>query len=327
MNRCALWDNLKMVLIICMVVGHFAEKAMEGNPSFGEIKLFIYAFHMPLFIFISGLYHRDQNLKKRIVFLLSVGFLWKVIRSLSVILLYHEYHFSLLSEGGVPWFMFSLAAFSFMTWLLRKQNLKWILFLNVLLACFIGFDKSIGDFLCISRIVIFYPFYLAGVMLQQEEIVSLKKKVGFRGTIVGVVILMIWAGLSVFRYEQVGTLLHLFTGRNHFSEAIWSVGLLCRLVCYGITGILIISLILLVPDQKIKGITKIGENTINVYFWHYLVLEILVCLCGFGDLANQSAFGKVLYLSSAIVVAVVLGEFEIFGFPCRSIKKIIYNCD
>lgn len=326
MNRCALWDNLKTVLIICMVVGHFVEKAAVG-PSFGEIKLFIYAFHMPLFIFISGLYHRDTNLTKRIIFLISVGFLWKVIRSLSVILLYGEYRFSLLSEGGVPWFMFSLAAFSFLTWLFRQQNLKWILFLSTIVACFVGFDKSIGDFLCISRIVVFFPVYLAGVIMQQDDIVAFKKKAGIGGTLIGAAMLLIWACLSVCRYEQIGILMHLFTGRNHFSEAIWSYGPLCRLLCYGITAMLMISLILLVPDQKLRGITKIGENTLNVFFWHYLVLEILVCLCGFDALADYSAFGKVIYLAGAVGVAIVLGEFKVFGFPCSNVKRLVYARD
>ena len=325
MKRYELWDNLKAILIICVVVGHFADRMAAGNPSFRELRLFIYPFHMPLFIFISGLFHSNKNLLRRTIFLISIGYVWKVTRTVSVMLLYGQYHFSLLSEGGVPWFMYALAAFGVLTWILRKQNLKWILFLGILVACFAGYDRSIGDFLCISRIVIFYPCYLAGVLLNSDDIIDLKKKTGVWGMLTGATVLIIWAALAVTHYDQISVILHLLTGRNPFKETIYAIGPFYRLLCYALTMITSTAIILLVPDRRIKGFTRIGTNTLNVYFWHYLCLEVLVCLCGWGILVSFGPIGKSVYLLGAATLAVLLGEFKLFDFPCKNIKNICYS--
>ena len=70
-NRIFLWDNLKFFLICCVVVGHFADQYTDVSNAYGSIFLFIYSFHMPLFIFISGLFYNDKNLIKKL-FIFSV---------------------------------------------------------------------------------------------------------------------------------------------------------------------------------------------------------------------------------------------------------------
>lgn len=44
-----------------------------------------------------------------------------------------------------------------------------------MLACFVGYDQTIGDFLYLSRIIIFLPFFLLGLVVRNEDIVKLKK--------------------------------------------------------------------------------------------------------------------------------------------------------
>lgn len=65
-ERIALWDNLKFILITAVVIGHFADFVVDRSDTCKSIYLFIYAFHMPLFIFISGLFHTDRNVVKKV---------------------------------------------------------------------------------------------------------------------------------------------------------------------------------------------------------------------------------------------------------------------
>ena len=324
MKRYDLWDNLKGLLIMSVVIGHFAEIYVKGNPSFEMVQLFIYAFHMPLFLFISGLHHRDTHIMERILYLVSIGLLWKMIRTVSVFLIHGRIHFSLFSEPGVPWFMFALAVYEGLTWVLRKQNLKWVLVLSLLLACFAGFDNSLGDFLCLSRIIIFFPFYLAGVVIDEEKIFFIREKAGYLRIPVSVTIFVLWASAVVLRFDQLRIMLHLMTGRNPFNDEILTVGPLWRLACDLLTVILCFSLILLVPDRNIKGVTRIGVNAINVYFWHYLCLEILLYLISWENLISQGAIGKMIYLTTAVAVTALLGLPRVFSFPCKQIKKAVF---
>ena len=325
MKRYALWDNLKGLLIMSVVIGHFAEVYVKGNPSFEMVKLFIYAFHMPLFFFISGLHHRNTRVMERILYLVSIGLLWKMVRTVSVFLIYGRIHFALFSEPGVPWFMFAMAAYEGLTWVLRKQNLKWVLILSLFVACFIGFDKNLGDFLCLSRIIIFFPFYLAGVIIDEEKILAIREKAGRVGILGSAAVIVLWATAVVLRFDQLRIMLHLLTGRNPFRDVILTTGSLWRLACDLLTVVLCVSLIFLVPNRNIKGVTKIGVNAINVYFWHYLFLEILLYLFNWENLISQGPAGKMVYLITAAAVTVLLGLPRIFSFPCRQIKNAVFE--
>lgn len=56
------WDTVKFIMILLVVIGHFAERIMSfDDPTFLSVKLFIYSFHMPIFILSSVC-----SLKKRI---------------------------------------------------------------------------------------------------------------------------------------------------------------------------------------------------------------------------------------------------------------------
>lgn len=56
--RIAKWDNLKFFLILTVVVGHVAELYMGQSTSLRAVLFYIYIFHMPAFIFLSGLFFK-----------------------------------------------------------------------------------------------------------------------------------------------------------------------------------------------------------------------------------------------------------------------------
>ena len=153
--RIALWDNVKFIVITFMVIGHFADVFSKTSNTCKSIYLFIYAFHMPLFIFISGLFYSENDSKQKIVYYASCGFALKIALSCVSFITGRPTHFSLLSDPGLPWIMFSLAAFQATMHLFKEINKKYLLIFSVILACFVGYDQSIGDWLYLSRIIVF----------------------------------------------------------------------------------------------------------------------------------------------------------------------------
>ena len=81
-KRVALWDNIKFAMIILMVIGHFVDVFAEQSHTFRSIYLFIYSFHMPMMIFVSGLFYSKKNTSQKVIFYISCGYLLKIILSL-----------------------------------------------------------------------------------------------------------------------------------------------------------------------------------------------------------------------------------------------------
>ena len=52
------WDNVKGMLIILVVVGHYMYYFQDDTWNMSRIYYGIHLFHMPLFVFISGLFLR-----------------------------------------------------------------------------------------------------------------------------------------------------------------------------------------------------------------------------------------------------------------------------
>lgn len=57
-ERDYLFDNYKVFLIFLVVIGHFIEPSYTNNEFLYTLKWFIFSFHMPAFIFISGYFSK-----------------------------------------------------------------------------------------------------------------------------------------------------------------------------------------------------------------------------------------------------------------------------
>ena len=322
-NRIALWDNLKFILITLVVAGHFADQLTDYSSIYSSIYLFIYAFHMPLFIFISGYFHSDRNTTKKVLFYTSLGFLYKIVSFLIDRLNGDsQYIFNLLADSGLAWFMFVLAIYTLVLFLLKDQNKKFILIGSIILACFAGYDKSIGDFLYLSRAIIFFPFYILGTMMKSFDILEFKRKYPLL-KVFALLIFVTWVILCITKVDTLYGLRYMFSGRQPFPDGIISFGPIVRLACYIISAVLGISLILLTTSKKIKWISDFGKNTINVYFWHLNLFYIFKSFIDFNSIYSSFSFGFIVYTIATITVTVILST-KIFNFPVNILKKQIF---
>lgn len=67
-NRTAIWDNARFIMITLMVIGHFADVFCTESDLCRSIYLFIYAFHMPVLFFISGLFYKNERIVEKVFF-------------------------------------------------------------------------------------------------------------------------------------------------------------------------------------------------------------------------------------------------------------------
>jgi len=266
-KRICLYDNLKFLLIIFVVVGHFADIFTAKSSFCKSVFIFIYAFHMPLFIFISGQFNKNEKVLNRILKYLAIGFSLKLILALCPLILDGSIpSFKLLSDSGIPWFMFALAAFTGISNILKDVDKKYVLISAVVLACFVGYDASVGDYLYLSRIIVFYPFYVLGEIINKDKIVEMSKNNWIK--IIALMIIIIWAIVSFKFLNIVYFLRPLFTGRNPFNtnNVFLKLGPLYRILCYLLSCIIGCSFISIVPNKKITLITKFRRKNIAGIF-------------------------------------------------------------
>lgn len=302
-------DNMKFLLIFLVVLGHISEKYTEDYTGFKIIFLTIYVFHMPAFLYISGMLSKstiDKRKYRNIFSYLILYFFIKIFRNGVSFLVYGSGSFSLLSESGLAWYAGALFAYCLMTMMAGKADKRWLLACSVILGCFAGYDGELGDFLILSRIIVYYPFFLLGYMTDINSIMKNARKASLKVlSAAGIA-----AFLAVFAVygEKLYWIRPLLTGRNPFSELEFfsEYGLVLRFMYYIAVMVIILMLIVLTPDVRIPAITGAGSRSIATYALHFCLIDVLWGVFGFGTWMQANAEGIYMYLGMAAIAFVIV---------------------
>ena len=224
--------------------------------------------------------------------------------------------YAFLSDLTIPWFMYALAEFEIILWVVRDIDKRKLLICSAVFTCFVGYDPSIRDLLQLSCLIVFLPFYLAGTMISPER---LREKLRRRkiAAFIGAIVLLIWAS-ACFKIPGLYSLRPLFTGRNPFSKRFLPYGALYRLACMSITSIASMAFLCIIPDRRLPVVTECGRRTLQVYFYHGLILEILWHY-GVGPMLMDTPSGKLLWIFIGVAVALV-SFTKFFTYPTRWLR-------
>lgn len=162
-------DNLRGILILLVVFGHLLERCA---PFPGQVFLYrtIYAFHMPVFLFLSGYFARF-DVKK-----ILCGLLIPYILFQTAYLLFDNWLYGKAApiQYTTPeWVLWYLMAVMFYHLLLpvysvdsTRQRLL-ALGITFVLSLLAGYDRAVGYRLSLSRFLVFQPWFLLGYYSRQ----------------------------------------------------------------------------------------------------------------------------------------------------------------
>lgn len=261
--RNATYCNLKGFLIYLVVLGHMIEPRIESSRELEFVYKFIYTFHMPLFAFLTGLFVKSpEGCKKQSIRLLK---LYGILQLIVVLVTWGKqklftpyWHLWYLLSGGF-WMLLAYIWFRF-----GKDRWKLpILICAVILGCGVGYFPWINRFLSLSRTIVFFPFFFAGILSDPERIGD-KCKWGSLTMAVGAIVLFFlgWDRVPVsflYQAEPYGEL---------------SQGWAYRLATYGI-GAGISAFFLGFSLKKRTRFTKFGADTLVPYLIHGPVVLLL----------------------------------------------------
>ena len=128
-KRDAYFDNVKFILIVLVVFGHLLTPFINDEQWLRTLYIFIYTFHMPAFILISGYFAKGYRKK---------GYMWKMAKKVLLPyiifqLIYAVYDYKLYDESTFKvsvfqpawslWFLLSLFCWNAMLFIFTKSNI------------------------------------------------------------------------------------------------------------------------------------------------------------------------------------------------------------
>ena len=197
-------DIFKGVLIFLVVFGHFLLPVKEREYTlFNKLFFFIYSFHMPAFIFLSGYFYynswkRKGTKLKSVIPLIMLFLMMKILLHISDMLFYGDRNIipDFLHESSTPWYISALIFFRLSLYpleLFLKLNKKkisrvkreqftsdavtmyvtvLIIFLTFFSMLNMNWQVRIDDFLSLDRVVSFAPYFYIGILYKKYSSLS-----------------------------------------------------------------------------------------------------------------------------------------------------------
>ena len=179
--RYYIFDNIKGILIFMVVFSHFLFEysTSHQNTISRKIVVFIYSFHMPCFIFISGFLTSSNSIKIiNLTRLLILYYLFNFSFSLIVYFLY-DYKINFLVPQISYWYILSLFSWRIIIKFLIKFD--YIILISIIISLLEGYWECFSNILAIDNTIAFLPFFLAGNYIRNKGLIDsyLKLKKGF----------------------------------------------------------------------------------------------------------------------------------------------------
>lgn len=267
-GRIARFDNVKGLLIILVVAGHFMHPIHNDNPVLSYLFDLIYLFHMPLFVFMSGLFAKGAYRDRRL----------NVNRMASFALLGLAYQVAYLAISGLlaparvlrftsaPWYLIGMAWWYLATPALARVPAPVGVGASLAAAFLAGCIDLSDGFLAIGRSIAFLPFFALGYYCPTDRVERAARSRGAWAAVAA------FAGLAVVRAVDAHAFDWFFPmvyGDNPYAHGVLP-GMLAKLTAIGCALVCSLAVLKLVPAAR-GALTVLGERTLQVYVLHRLI--------------------------------------------------------
>lgn len=303
-DRIAYWDIAKAVAIFCVVWGHCLQN-MTSDTNYwltDTLCKFIYAFHMPLFMIISGYFAYSslfkpitKTIKKKIIQLLVPSVAWYLVISGFAMIFHREFNIGRFTDiaGALPyslWFLKSL----FMCYLITLVGVGLYRWRRWSIAVYAVMIFGVGEWLNYVSTISMLPFFIAGILLHtHKEYLCKKSVIGIGGILlIFISMLTLWEGSDYNMY--MNPFYHNWGGyKAMIIRCLIGLSGIC-VVLYGVS---------LLERYNARSLNeylqKIGSMTLGIYCIQVIIAEgLLKHSSGYIeqiDLLKSSEFKYVVY--------------------------------
>ena len=310
-NRDYYMDNLKFVLMIFVVAGHFGLK-LSHIPQIKYLTYYIYIFHMPCFIFISGYFAKNINAggKLRVDKIMNIMLMYFLFKTGNVLLGYvfnKDISFSLFRDTSAPWYLVALFIWYLSVPLIERIKPSCLIIGSFLLGLVVGYIGSIKDIFSLSRVFVFFPFFIIGFCLSADRLQRfLDKKLRLYAVTVMIIILIF---VLIYGKDLRPIVKIIYAGLPYSSYLgdMAPYGFLIRAIWYLFAIILSVSFLLLIPRCKLF-FSKYGSRTMQIYMSHIWFRNALLYGGFFSALKKKPDYMSYLIFLSSIILTIILAN-------------------
>lgn len=268
-------DNIKAMLIFLVVFAHNMEPLYGGSIRF--LYLFIYLFHMPLFILCTGYFAKFSvdRVKYKIIYPYII---FQIAYLVFEVLYFREsdYAITIFSPYWILWYLFSfffwMMSIPFVEEVFKKRKNTVILILaSLIMGVLVGFDNQIGIDFSLSRTIVFWPYFLLGYAMRKFHNWDFMKKqysksAKQKNIVLFGFIMLIY--ILIYKYLRPKAVY----GAYPYSECgiQWYMRLLLYLMAFSI----ILCIIIWMPKKRMI-FSYLGQNSMQIFLLHGFIMKTL----------------------------------------------------
>ena len=312
-ERSAYIDNLKGILISLVVIGHLISyMEISGSQIPNVISNYIYLFHMPFFIFLSGLFvartYEKNAWEGQIASASTFLILYIFFRLASAIVNYlcgKSVDLNLFYSSTGAWYLLALSGFVAISPIISKLKFRFAMLIALALSVANTLCNNDVSFLASSRFFTYLPWFVLGYSVTGKRVIEWRSKL--RDSPVNIEIsisllaltLLTIIGISaylIYPYKISGLIRQLSTGQHTITDIKWVFGLkdasmlvllaIIRIAHYVPVGIVCLCVAILCPKGS-TPLTRWGRNSLQVYIVHLLILYAINGTIGLSKLLSS----------------------------------------
>lgn len=288
------FNNAKFFLINLIIFGHFIEEIIEFNALAKSIYFFVYIFHIPSFVIISGFFSTSLlslNQIKKYVYSILIPYL--IFQSIFSILIWNGSDFvntklTLFWPHNVLWYLLSLFCWRLLLSFSYKVNIYVLITISLLICILSGYFDFINRFLSLSRTLCFLPFFILGYYFKinnRKYLQLIPKHYALLILIASFFIPILFPQISI--HWLFGDCSYQKLSQPEWYAFLYRIAILCFEL------IVSISFLSLIPTLSNK-FSNLGRNTMYAFIFHWVAIEILIKLKLFSTIPTN-AYSIIIY--------------------------------
>lgn len=265
----------------------------------------IYSFHMPAFAFVSGYFARfnpEKILKKLLYPYCVYQILYLLFQRYC---LGQENSIQFTTPYWLLWYMLAMVLWSVCLPVLSWKGFspKQVCIATLIVSLAVGFDKTVGYYMSLSRAIVLLPFFMAGYFRLFDKVASdLNKQRKYSCLCTGILLMAAWLAWRYRGMIQSSWLYHSVSYEGG-GYTVWIRAWLL-FVAYVWIGFFF----LVIPEYRLPVLSRVGQYTLPIFLLHGFFVRWVIKIQLFsGNECENILLAAVL----AVVFCVLVGNSKV----------------